>query len=77
MITANEQNILEPMILMFGDNSIIDLSNRREYGDLEIKDIMKTMDNRYVMDIDMLKKQGIKIEEPEYVTAPGEKGDTE
>ena len=77
VITANEQNILEPMILMFGDNSIIDLSNRREYGDLEIKDIMKTMDNRYVMDIDMLKKQGIKIEEPEYVTAPGEKGDTE
>ncbi len=67
VLAANEQNILEPMILMFGDNSIIDLSNRKEYGDLEIADIMKTMDNRYVMDMDMLKKQGIKIDEPEYV----------
>ena len=67
VITANEQNILEPMILMFGDNSIVDLSNRSTYGDLEIKDIMKTMDNRHVMDVEMLKKQGISVEEPEYV----------
>ena len=67
VITANEQNILEPMILMFGDNSIVDLSNRSTYGDLEIKDIMKTMDNRHVMDMEMLKKQGISVEEPEYV----------
>lgn len=67
VLTANEQNILEPMILMFGDNSIVDLSDRRTFGDLEIKDIMKTMDNRHVMDTDLLKKQGIKVEEPEYV----------
>lgn len=67
VLASNEQNILEPMILMFGDNSIVDLSNRDMYGDLEIKDIMKTMDNRHVMDTDLLKKQGIKVEEPEYV----------
>lgn len=67
VLAANEQNILEPMILMFGDNSIVDLSNRDMYGDMEIKDIMKTMDNRHVMDMDLLKKQGIKVEEPEYV----------
>ena len=67
VLAANEQNILEPMILMFHDNSIVDLSDRDKYGDLEIKDIMKTMDNRHVMDMDMLKKQGIKVEEPEYV----------
>lgn len=67
VLAANEQNILEPMVLMFGDNSIVDLSNRTMFGDLEIKDIMKTMDNRHVMDMDMLKKQGIKVEEPEYV----------
>ena len=68
VLASNEQNILEPMILMFGDNSIVDLSDRKEYGDLEIKDIMKTMDNRHVMDMDLLKKQGIKVEEPEYVS---------
>ena len=70
VLADNEQNILEPMILMFGDNSIVDLSDREMFGDLEIKDIMKTMDNRHVMDIDMLKKQGIKVDEPEYVVVP-------
>lgn len=70
VLAANEQNILEPMILMFHDNSVVDLSNRSVYGDLEIKDIMKTMDNRHVMDMELLKKQGIKVEEPEYVTVP-------
>lgn len=67
VITANEQNILQPMVLMFRDNSIVDLSNERMYGDLEIKDIMKTMDNRYVMDMELLKKSGIQVETPEYV----------
>lgn len=67
VLNANEQNILEPMLLMFGDNSIVDLSDREMFGDLEIKDIMKTMDNRHVMDIALLKQQGFKVEEPEYV----------
>lgn len=67
VLASNEQNVLEPMILMFGDNSVVDLSDREMFGDLEIKDIMKTMDNRHVMDIELLKKQGIKVEEPEYV----------
>lgn len=70
VLASNEQNILEPMLLMFGDNSIVDLSDRESFGDLEIKDIMKTMDNRYVMDTDLLKRQGFKVEEPEYVTVP-------
>lgn len=67
VITANEQNVLEPMILMFGDNTVRDLSDRKTYGDMEIKDIMKTMDNRHVMDIDMLRKNGFKVKEPDYV----------
>lgn len=67
VLADNERNVLEPMILMFGDNSVVDLSDREMFGDLEIKDIMKTMDNRHVMDIALLKKQGIKVEEPEYV----------
>lgn len=70
VLASNEQNILEPMLLMFGDNSLVDLSDRKTFGDLEIKDIMKTMDNRYVMDIDLLKKQGFKVDEPEYVAVP-------
>ncbi|MDE6388678.1 MAG: HD domain-containing protein [Lachnospiraceae bacterium] len=73
VLNANEQNILEPMLLMFGDNSIVDLSDREMFGDLEIKDIMKTMDNRHVMDINLLKQHGYKVEEPEYVAVRDEK----
>ena len=71
VITANERNILQPMVLMFRDNSIIDLSNETMYGDLQIKDIMKTMDNRHVMDVDMLKKSGVQVETPKFVEVPG------
>ena len=44
------------MVLVFSSNQIVDLSDRRMFDDLEIADIMKTMDNRYVMDEDALKK---------------------
>lgn len=58
VLVENESNIFRPMILCFGDNSIMDLGNQTAYGDVEIKDIMKTMDNRHVMDTEMLKKYG-------------------
>ncbi len=67
VITQNDRDILRPMILSFKDNNIIDLSNEFIYGDLEIKDMMKTMDNRYIMDTSALRKQGFQVEEPEYV----------
>ena len=64
-------NILKPMVLTFQDNKIIDLDSRDARGRrIEIVDIMKTMDNRYVMDTELLKKQGIKTEEPVYVDPP-------
>ena len=62
----NPVNILQPLVLTFGDNRLIDLSHRAYDGHLEIKDVMKTMDNRYVMNMDLLKRQGIKVEEPVY-----------
>ena len=67
VITSNSQNILRPVVLNFKDNSVLDLSNRREFGDIEIQDIMKTMDNRYIMDMSMLKAHGVEVKEPEYV----------
>ncbi|NLL80124.1 MAG: HD domain-containing protein [Clostridiales bacterium] len=66
VLTSNEDDILSPIVLTFGDNSIIDLSNR-DYSDLKIKDIMKTMDNRCIIDTSALKKQGFQVEEPKYV----------
>lgn len=70
VLSANEQNVLRPMVLMFRDNSIVDLADMEMYEDLEIKDIMKTLDNRYVMDINLLKRSGVQVEEPEYVEIP-------
>lgn len=67
VLTGNELNILRPVILEFNGNLILDLSNELAYGDVEIVDIMKTMDNRYIMDTEMLKKQGVQFDEPEYV----------
>ena len=57
VLVANEVDILRPMILGFRDNSILDLSSKA-YKDIEIVDIMKTLDNRYVLDTEALKNAG-------------------
>ncbi len=58
VLNENTRNILRPMVLCFSDNSILDLSlavNRT----IEIVDIVKTLDNRYVMmKPDEMKKTG-------------------
>ncbi len=51
VLTENEQDILRPVILCFSNNTIIDLRQTMLYADLEIEDIMKTLDNRYVIDV--------------------------
>ena len=56
VLAANENNILRPMILCFANNAVIDLGQTMIYEDLEIEDIMKTLDNRYVMDTAMVDK---------------------
>lgn len=71
VLVENESNILKPLILTFNDNRIIDLGNRVYDGHIEIVDIMKTMDSRHVMNTDLLKRHGIKVEEPEYVNDDG------
>ncbi|MCM1415107.1 MAG: phosphohydrolase, partial [bacterium] len=69
VLAANEADVLRPMLLMFRDNTIIDLSDDL-YEDLAVKDIMKTLDNRHVMDMELLKRNGIAIEEAEFVEVP-------
>ena len=57
VLTENRKDVLRPTVLVFRDNSILDLSAKAN-EDFEIVDIMKTMDNRYVMDIEALKAAG-------------------
>ncbi|MCR5591571.1 MAG: HD domain-containing protein [Lachnospiraceae bacterium] len=55
VIAPNDSNIFRPMVLCFSTNTIIDLAMTALYHDIEIVDIMKTFDNRYVMSDDEIK----------------------
>ena len=50
VITENREDVMRPVILCFKDNSTLDLSKDEVYRKVKVKDVMKTMDNRYVMD---------------------------
>lgn len=54
VIAAGAMNVLEPFVLSFRDNQIYNLGDPAVSAEIQIKDIMKTMDNRHVMDHDML-----------------------
>lgn len=49
VISANDRDVLRPTVLCFSTNTVVDLGQIMMYGDLEIADIMKTLDNRHVM----------------------------
>ncbi len=50
VISENPRNVLKPVVLTFSDNSIVDLGQELIYGNLDVKDVMKTMDNRVSID---------------------------
>lgn len=64
VIRGNRENIFRPMVLGFKDNNIMDLADPA-YSDLEVTDIMKTMDNRCIIDTKTLREHGIRVPEPE------------
>ncbi len=57
VLKENKSNILRPMLLSFHDNSIIDLAIS-DYSDLVIIDVLKSLDNRCIIDYDTLKMAG-------------------
>ncbi|SKB90054.1 HD domain-containing protein [Lachnospiraceae bacterium] len=58
VIAENEEDILKPVVLKFSDNSVVDLSLGKKVGKLGIKDVMKTMDNRCIIDHETLEEAG-------------------
>lgn len=56
VIDGNDENILTPQVLSFKDNVVYNLSDRFIAKEIQIKDIMKTMDNRHVVDKELLDK---------------------
>lgn len=62
VLVENKNNILRPVVLSFLDNSIIDLELPAN-EDMHIVDIMKTLDNRYIMDTETLRNAGYEVKE--------------
>lgn len=56
VIAENPTDILHPFVLSFRDNRILNLSDSSVASEVHIIDIMKTMDNRHVVDHDALEK---------------------
>ena len=58
VVKANDNNVLRPAILTFEHNELRELGDSSAYGDIEIVDVMRTLDNRYVMDSEVLRENG-------------------
>ncbi len=56
VLVENPNNFMAPLILNIRDNKTYDLSDPVVARDIQISDIMKTMDNRIVVDEDTLKQ---------------------
>ena len=55
VLVENPKDYLHPVILRLSDNTIYDLSNPDDASRIQIRDIMKTMDNRIHIDEEALK----------------------
>ena len=49
VVAENPNDILRPFILSFSDNRIYNLGEGKVFEQYQIKDVMKTLDNRYIM----------------------------
>lgn len=56
VIRGNDDNIFEPLVLNFRDNTLHDLSLPSVKDELQIADVMKTMDNRIKLDSSLLEE---------------------
>lgn len=63
VLQENSGNVLRPMVLGFWQNEVYDLYYDKVFAKQQIKDVMKTMDNRFVIDKDAVQGyQGGKVE---------------
>lgn len=56
IIRSNLMDVLKPRVLDFKHNELHELDNLPEDDEFQIKDIMKTMDNRAIIKTDLLEK---------------------
>ncbi len=72
VLTDNPDDILRPFVLSYRDNMIYNLSDGKVFEKMQIADVVKTMDNRYVMTDEYKKYQeGLKSGEEKVIKRPG------
>ena len=55
VVSSNDSDVLAPEILSFRTNVIYNMADPAVTAEVQIRDIMKTMDNRHVVDTELLK----------------------
>lgn len=72
VLTENPEDILRPFVLSYKDNQIYNLSDGKVYEKMQISDVLKTMDNRYIMTDEYKKYQeALKNGEEKVIRRPG------
>lgn len=56
VIVENHRDVLRPVVISYRTNEMMDLGLKSTFGKVQVLDVMKTMDNRFVMDQDMVKE---------------------
>ena len=56
VLRENEENLFQPLVLYFRDNTFCDLSDPDVHRQVQIADVMKTMDNRIQLDHSLLEE---------------------
>lgn len=54
VLQENKSNVLRPMVLCFNNNKMVDLFYDNIFKEVQIKDIMKSMDNRFIMNRELV-----------------------
>lgn len=66
VIEENAEDVMRPVVLGFNTHILYDLGLDEVFTMIQIKDVMKTMDNRYVMDPALLEQyKGLTAKRPE------------
>lgn len=55
VISENHKDVLRPIVLSFRYNKVYDLGLKSVFNKIQILDVMKTLDNRFVMDKELCK----------------------
>ena len=56
VLEENTEDVMRPVVLSFKDNQIYNLADNSVFSEMQVKDVMRTMDNRFVMDRSLLEE---------------------